>query len=145
MAVHFVEISRNNWEECIELSVLDNQKDFIAPNCESILLSKFEEHCYPLCIYNDDDMVGFLMYDIDPETKRWELSRFMIDQKHQGNGYGKQALLLLLKQLREKLGSIHFYTSVVPSNEGMKKLIKSFDFSETGEIMWDEEVYCMIL
>jgi diamine N-acetyltransferase len=145
MAIRFTEVSRDNWEECIGLSVSDEQEDFVASNCESILLSKFEEDCYPLCIYNDDDMVGFLMYDIDPETKRWELSRLMIDEVHQGNGYGKQALSLLLKQLKEKLGSIQFYTSVEPANEVMKKLIKSLGFSETGEIMWDEEIYCINL
>ena len=83
------------------------------------------------------------MYDIDPETKRWELSRLMIDKNHQGNGYGKQAISLLLSQLKEKLGSIPFYTSIEPTNEAMKKLIQSFGFAPTGEIMWDEEVFCV--
>ena len=145
MAVHFVVVDKENWEECIEFSVSDEQTDFVASNCESILLSKFEENCYPLCIYNDAEMVGFLMYDIDPETKRWELSRLMIDEEHQGNGFGKQALLLLLRQLKEKLGSIHFYTSVVPSNNVMKRLVKSLGLLETDEITWDEEVFRIAL
>ena len=145
MDIHFEEITRENWEECIELSVSDEQDDFVVSNCESILLSKFEENCFPFCIYNGEDMIGFLMYDIDPETDRWELSRFMIDEEYQGNGYGKKALSLLLSLLREKLGAISFYTSVEPENKVMKKLIKSLGFVETGEVLWDEEVFSVIL
>lgn len=142
MNINLIEVNKDNWHECIELSVSKNQKDFVAPNYESILLAKFEENCFPMCIYNDDVMVGFLMYDIDPETKRWELSRLMIDKKHQGKGYGKQALLLLLERIKNILGSICFYTSVEPTNTTMKNLIEELGFSETGEIMWDEEVFC---
>jgi len=145
MNIRFEEVTRDNWEECIELSVADKQRDFVASNCESIILSKFEENCYPLCIYNDDEMVGFMMYDIDPETRRWELSRLMVDEKHQGNGYAKQALSLLLVHLKEKHGSIMFYTSVVPANKSMKKLIQTLGFIPTDEIMWDEEVFCIRL
>lgn len=143
--IHFEEVTKKNWEECIELSVTDEQDAFVASNCESILLSKFEKNCYPLCIYYADKMIGFLMYDLDPDTKRWELSRFMVDEKYQGNGYGKEALSLLLLQLKKKLGSISFYTSIEPKNQVMKKLIQSLGFSSTGEIMWDEEVFCIAL
>lgn len=145
MDIALIETNRENWEDCIDLSVSAAQKNFVAPNYESILLSKFEENLYPMCIYNADGMVGFLMYDIDPDTKRWELSRFMIADSHQGNGYGKKALVLLLDKLKKDLGSITFYTSVVPENTVMKKLIESIGFSKTGEIMWDEEVFCITL
>jgi len=145
MAVHFVDVTRDNWEECIGLSVSDAQKDFVVSNCESILLSKFEENCYPLCIYNDAEMIGFLMYDIDSETKRWELSRLMVDEEYQGNRYGKQALSLLLMHLKEKLGSISFYTSIESENKVMQKLIQSLGFVPTGEVMWDEDVYSITL
>lgn len=49
-------------------------------------------------------MVGFLMYDLDPETKRMEMSRLMIDQRFQGKGYAKKAILKLLNLMREKYG-----------------------------------------
>ena len=145
MKIRLVPINKDNWEECCSLCVSDEQKDFVADNSYSILQSIFEENLYPLCIYNDDNMVGFLMYDIDPETKRWELSRFMIDEKHQGKNYGKQALIVLLEKLKNELGQIKFYTSVEPSNKVMKKMIESLGFSATGEIMWEEEVYCKSL
>jgi len=143
--IKFVTVNKDNWEECIGLSVSDEQKDFVADNSYSILQSLFGEKLYPMCIYNDGDMVGFLMYDIDPDTKRWELSRFMIDERHQGKGYGRHALVMLLEKLKIELGQIDFYTSVEPENNAMKKLIESLGFIQTGEIMWEEEVYCKSL
>lgn len=145
MNIRLVEVDRDNWSRCVDLSVSEDQEDFVAPNYESILLAKFEENCYPMCIYNEDLMVGFLMYDIDPETKRWELSRLMIDKEHQGKGYGKQALLLVLEKIKNTLGPIRFYTSVHPENAAMKRLIEWLGFAKTGEIMWEEEVFCKCL
>ena len=145
MNIQLMPVDKDNWEECCGLSVTEGQEDFVVNNSFSILQSVYGENLYPMCIYNDDGIVGFLMYDIDPETKRWELSRFMIDGKHQGNGYGRQALVVLIEMLKKELGPINFYTSVEPKNKIMKKLIESVGFSATGEIMWGEEVYCRLL
>ena len=142
MKIRLVPVDKDNWEECYCLSVSDEQDNFVADNSYSILQSLYGENLYPMCIYNDDNMVGFLMYDIDPETNRWELSRLMIDKEYQGSGYGRQALIVLLEKLKNELGQINFYTSVEPENKVMKKLIESLDFSATGEIMGEEEVYC---
>lgn len=100
------------------------------------------KHCQinPTCIYDDETMIGFLMYDFEMETGRWELCRFMIDKKYQHKGYGKTALVEILKVIKNKLGNIKFYLSVDPENIIAKNLYKSVGFESTGEIMWDEEV-----
>lgn len=140
MQLIFKEIDRENWEECVGLKVSKEQEKYVASNWESILLAKFEEKIYPLCIYDGEMMVGFLMYDLDPDTKRMEMSRLMIDQKFQGKKYGKIAVLKLLDLIREKYGKIKFYTSIEPENIVAQKLYESLGFKKTGEIMWDEEV-----
>lgn len=134
------EIDINNWEECIDLEVTEEQKKFVATNSYSILQAKFEEEIYTLGIYNKDIMVGFLMYDLDSDTKRMEISRLMIDQKYQGKGYGKKSMLKLLELIKGKYGNIKFYTSIEPENIIAEKLYESIGFKKTGEIMWDEEV-----
>ena len=79
MEIIFREVTRENWEECIGLKVSKEQEDFVAPNYYSILQAKFEEECYPLSIYDGQTMIGFLMYGVDPDTERLEMSRFMMD------------------------------------------------------------------
>ena len=91
------EIDKENWEECVELKVSEEQKDFVASNWYSILQAKFEDKCYPFCIYDGEIMVRFLMYDFDEETKRMGMCRLMVDQKFQCKGYGKIAVLKLLE------------------------------------------------
>jgi diamine N-acetyltransferase len=140
MNLLFKEVDKDNWEECIELNVAPEQASLVATNWYSLLQAKFGDDCYPLCIYNENIMVGFLMYDIDPDTKRMEMSRLMIDETYQGNGYGKMAVLQLLDLIREKYGCIKFYTSIDPNNIMAEKLYEGVGFIKTGEIMWDEVV-----
>ena len=140
MNLKFKAVDKQNWEECVKLSVSDKQKNYVAANWYSILQSKFIDELFPLCIYDGEKMVGFLMYGFDPDTKRLEMNRLMIDQKSQGKGYGKKAIAMLLDIIIEKYGKVEFYTSIEPENVIAQKLYESFGFIKTGEIMWDEEV-----
>lgn len=145
MEITFKEIDKENWEECVDLKVSKEQEDFVASNWYSILEAKFEEELYPLGIYDGEVMVGFTMYNLDRDTNRMEMCRLMIDQKFQGKGYGKKAVLKLLDLMREKYGKIKFYTSIEPNNIVAQKLYESLGFRKTGEIMWDEEVMAVQL
>lgn len=140
MEIIFKEVDSSNWEECTRLEVEDNQKDFVAPNWYSILESKFDSGLFPICIYDGEQMVGFLMYDVDPDTHRTEMCRLMIDKEYQGKGYGRAAILRLLDLVKKKYGNIKFYTSIEPNNATAKKLYESVGFNMTGEIMWEELV-----
>ncbi|WP_346929568.1 GNAT family N-acetyltransferase [Clostridium sp.] len=140
MEIIFKAIDNDNWRECIELSVEENQKCFVASNTYSILESKFEEGCYPLAIYDGETMVGFLMYNLDSDDNSWWMCRLMMDKKHQGKGYGRATILKLLKLLKEDHGDIKVYTSFEPENSVVEKLYESVGFRKTGKIMWEEVV-----
>jgi diamine N-acetyltransferase len=140
MEIIFKAIDNDNWRECIKLSVEEDQKGFVASNAYSILEAKFEEGNYPLAIYDGEAMVGFLMYSLDSEDNSWWMCRLMMDKKHQGKGYGRAAILKLLKLLKEEHGDIKVYTSFEPENSVAEKLYESVGFRKTGQIMWGEVV-----
>jgi len=140
MNLLFKEITKENWEECIELKVSKDQEDFVAPNSYSLLEANFGEGLYPLSIYDGETMVGFLMYEKDEEDNTMGMCRLMIDEKHQKKGYGRASVLKLLDLVREKYGNIEFYTSFEPENTVADKLYESVGFKKTGEIMWEELV-----
>ena len=77
----------------------------------------YEEKLYPLGIYNDNEMVGFLLYDYDEELGGWSFSRFMIDIKHQNKGIGSKALEKFLDFFHNKFPNENLYTSVEIDNE----------------------------
>ncbi|SDP43021.1 GNAT family N-acetyltransferase [Halobacillus aidingensis] len=140
MNLLFKPVTKENWETCVSLKVDESQKGFVAENWYSIIEASFEKEFFPTCIYVGDMMIGFLMYDRDPETKRLEVSRFMIDQNHQGKGYGKASMTALLALIKETYGPVDFYTSAEPENEGAIGLYESLGFERTGEVMWGEVV-----
>jgi len=102
MKIEFRPIDRTNYNECIELSVNENQKRFVAPNQFSLVQAAYESNLYPLAIYNESQMIGFVLYDFDEELNGWSMSRFMIGSSFQNCGFGKQALkqfLLFFKEI----------------------------------------------
>lgn len=69
--IYLVDINRDNFWECIELEVKDEQRDFVTSNAISIAQSKVQPECIPMAIYKDNTMVGFVMYCIDEDDKEY--------------------------------------------------------------------------
>lgn len=80
------------------------------------------------------------MYEIDDEDDDMGMCRLMIDKKYQKKGYGREAILKLLDFIKDKYGSVHFYTSFEPENVVADKLYESIGFEKTGEILYGELV-----
>lgn len=68
--MEFRKIDRSNYWECMELTVDDSQKDFVADNKQSLVEAAYEENLYTLGIYCQDTMVGFILYDYDDQIPR---------------------------------------------------------------------------
>ena len=62
MKIEFRSIDRTNYNQCIELNVNDNQKRFVASNQFSLVQAAYEPLLYPLAIYNEEQMIGFILY-----------------------------------------------------------------------------------
>jgi diamine N-acetyltransferase len=79
-------------------------------------------------------MVGFVMYGLDTDDGRHYLVRLMVDEKHQGRGFGRSAALAVIEELRQTDGCDAVYLSFVPENTGAERLYQSIGFARTGEI-----------
>ena len=153
--LRLVKATRENFWELMDLRVTEEQEDFVASNAIS-LAQAYDCHAdgkfaQPFGIYDGENPVGFAMIGHDSEDYEdmaevyrhsYCLWRFMIDQRYQKRGYGRDALKLLLDYVlsfpdgRETLWS----TSYEPENEVAKKLYASFGFVPNGELDGDEEV-----
>ncbi len=151
---------KNIWE-ILDLKVFRSQKNFVASNVESIATAyaTHDSGCsaFTFGIYDDDKPVGFLMIgfneavmyeafdDVEaPESLRnsYSIWRLMIDKKHQGRGYGREAIRLALDFIRTwPCGKAEYCEiSYEPENENAAKLYHSFGFEENGETDGDEIV-----
>lgn len=145
MSVVFSPIDKDNWIDCVNLEVSEEQSDFVTNNTFSVLQSHYDTRNYPVGIYNNDTMVGFLMYLYDEDFEAYRLRRFMIDKDYQGKGYGKMSLLELVRLISDQHISNKLYTSVKPHNSHARKLYESVGFKNTGEIRWQEEILVLDL
>jgi diamine N-acetyltransferase len=138
MGITFRPINRFNWLECIALQVDDNQKTFVAPNLYSLAEAKVNPSFVPLAIYQDDVMVGFTMYGLDPDDGKYWIRRLMIDKKYQHKGYGKAAMLQVIDILKEKKDCHTITLGHNPQNHIADKLYENLGFRNTGDIIGGE-------
>jgi hypothetical protein len=70
--IELKDVRHNNWQQCIELDVHDWQKPFVNPNifslAEAFAHSDANQEdadnyyrCIPKAIYEDDELIGFVM------------------------------------------------------------------------------------
>ncbi len=140
-------VTKDNWKELIRLKVREDQTHFVASNLYSIAESQFgdeyEGHwdLFPYGIYDDDDTpVGFLMYGCNFEHPKQQvfIQRLMVDENHQGKGYGRFGMEKMLELFRADERIQEVGISYEPENEAARKLYASLGFEETGEMVGDE-------
>lgn len=149
MNILLKEVNKDNWHECVRLKVAENQKNFVAANAYSLAQSKYKPNCLPYCIYDDNVMIGFVMFTIDKDDENGKeefwICRFMIDEKFQGKGYGKASMTKIIEYIRSNYNYGEVYLSEVPENERAKKLYLNYGFKFTGAVEYGEEVMVLKL
>lgn len=145
MKVSLKEITPENFRECIDLKVSEDQKHFVAANVYSIAQSKIYPTYNTLAVYAKDKMVGFVMFGLDTDDDRFYLGRLMIGEKFQGKGYGKAAVLEVIEKLKEDKDCKEIYLSFVPENENAEKLYEKIGFERTSEMNGEEIVMRFVI
>lgn len=120
----------------MKLNVAENQKSFVAPNANSIAEAYFSKEAWFRGIYDGDDPVGFIMLYADSKKAEYFLWRLMIDQAHQGNGYGYLAMEQVIAHVKTLPGAKELITSYVPGDGNPSLFYYKLGFEETGE--WED-------
>lgn len=144
MSIALQEITRDNFYACMKLSVRKDQP-FVASNAFSVAESKIFPDWVTKAIYDNKEMVGFVMYKKNYEKNELYLCRFMVDQRYQGKGYGKAALDILkeIAMSDEKIHTIKLSTD--PTNENGIRIYEKFGFMDMKYMDHDEEVFVLDL
>jgi diamine N-acetyltransferase len=127
------EITKDTARLITALKVSAEQTHFVADNATSIAEAYFEPKAWFRAIYADEMPVGFLMLYDDPEEPTYYLWRFMIAQEHQGHGYGRRALELLMAHVRTRPNATQLTLSCVPGAGSPGPFYEKIGFTYTGE------------
>jgi diamine N-acetyltransferase len=152
MNIKLVEVNRDNCEAVVELKLFDEQMGFVADNSYCLTQAKSGVEFVPMAIYNDDELVGFLMYKI-PYESAWDIDKqdeneywiflIMIDKNHQKKGYGRAAMQLVLDIIKQDKKHNKVYIDVSSENTVAKTFYESMGFVPDGKIVDDEMVYVL--
>ncbi len=134
--VELRKITKENYEECLNLNIAENQKDFVSSTVHSLAQAWiYYDTAFPFAVYADNTMVGFIMlgyYEVGGYYTLWKL---MIDEKYQNKGYGKKAVRLGIDYLVNRFNVKEIYTAYYATNRIARNLYTSIGFRETGEIV----------
>jgi len=139
-------ITEDNYENCLQLKVADNQSIFVSSNVQSLADAwVFYETAYPFAIYADDKMVGFIMMGFYKKKGVHTIWRLMIDERFQGKGYGRAALCLGIDYLEENFSVSEVHTAFLMGNTVAETLYTSVGFERTGEIEDNQVGMCLTI
>jgi diamine N-acetyltransferase len=146
MNVQLQPITRKNWEEALALQVKEVQRNFtpsVAVSLAKIAIKPDGDDVtyLPFGIYENEQMVGFIMHAYEPATSNmYWINGFLIDEKHQGKGYGKAALLEMVRWITERFKECReIRLTVHKDNTAARNLYERFGFRPTGEFFGEYE------
>lgn len=143
MAIRLVEINKENLNSILNLKVSKEQDQFVADNAWSVAQGSYDELAWFRGIFNNDTPVGFVMLSLDEAKADYYLWRYMIDEKHQGKGYGKAALEQIISMVKALPEAKSLTLSYVPAEGSPAPFYEKLGFIDTGE--WDREERIMRL
>lgn len=146
--LRLIDINKDNWLDVIFLTTNNNRmptlcEEYVTSNAFSLVQAQFESWWVTKAIEYEGKLIGFAMYGFNEETKYYELCRMMVDKEYQGEGYGKQAVKLVLDEMKTYEGCKEVYLSTDPHNNVSKHVYEQIGFKSTGKIIEDEEQYCL--
>jgi len=121
-------------------SLAPRQQKMVAPNAVSIAQAHFEENAWFRAIYAGETPVGFVMVYADPKAAKYFLWRLMVAGPHQGKGYGRRAMELVIEHIRSQPDATSLGASYVPVDGGPEGFYKKLGFEPTGEVDHGEVV-----
>lgn len=141
MDIELKPVSIENWYDCTKLKVKQEQVNvFPAPIVYWIAESKYVDDFELRAVYWNDYLVGFLVYCKKPDEdgNHW-IPALMIDENHQGKGYGKTAMKKLI-ELMELMGYKRIMIGHRPANFIAGGLYESLGFKKVSEELIDGEI-----
>ena len=127
------EITEETVNAILKLRVAAAQEAFVASNAVSLAQAHFSKYAWFRAIYADETPVGFILLHDNPDEPTYYLWRFMLDERYQRMGFGRQAIGLLVAYVKTRPNATALLLSYVPQAGGPKAFYERLGFVHTGE------------
>lgn len=129
----------DNETGCTDLEVAEDQKNYVCNSVVMLARAYLHRKLRPRVfnVYDEVTPVGMGMYLDCPEKEAYDFCQLFIDKRHQGKGYGKAAVRLVLDEMKKEGKYQKVSMCYVEGNEASRKLFEQFGFVEVSH-PWDE-------
>ena len=117
---------------------------FVSPVTRYLCLCHYGGVWQPLAVAAGGEVVGFVMWAVDPETTAAGSAAWSSAASTSGKGYGRAAVLALLERLRREQGCTSAALSYAAGERGRPGALRVTRLRETGEREDDELVARLI-
>ena len=141
-------IDESNFLDAFHLTLAPEQEKFVSHPIRSLAQAYVYYHqCTPFGIYHGDTMVGYVMVIYDYDLEEYDIWHMMIDEAHQGRGFGRAAMEVCLAYISGKPfgASNRVVLTCNRDNESALRLYRRFGFTETGNSDEDELEFALTL
>lgn len=140
--IQLMDIDPGNWRSGLQVS--QSQTHYVANSAVMLARAyayrKQRSRAFIICA--DETPVGMGLYYDLPEMECYDFSQIFIDERYQGQGYGKEAIKMVLDAMKADGKYNKVVLCYIEGNEAAKKLYESFGFVETDR---DEDEIIMEL
>lgn len=142
MALSAREITRDDLNKILALSLLPEQRHLVADNARTVAQAAYETGSIIYGLWEGHEPIGLMAVikmpdypwpDPEDDVNSLYLWRLMIDKNHQGKGHGTAALDLLVALARE-WGLPCVTSSVVDSDNSGMGFYEKYGFEQTGVV-----------
>ena len=134
------EIDDANRAAVVGLRLAPGQDRFVSTVQDSLTEAVEYAHAKPWyrAVYAGGEPVGFVMvsWDVEPQPPEilgpWFLWKLLIDERHQGRGYGREVVRQVVELVRAE-GATELLTSYGPEPGGPGGFYERLGFVPTGE------------
>jgi GNAT superfamily N-acetyltransferase len=141
------ELTEENRQDVLALRVAPSQERFVGTVAEALEDAEAFPEARPWyrAVYAGDEPVGFVMlsWDCEPQPPEiigpWFLWKLLIDERHQGRGYGRDVVRQVADLIRAA-GGDELLTSHVDGEGGPGGFYERLVFVPTGDVDSEGEV-----
>lgn len=130
-------VDETNFMAVVQLEMTPAQKEakWLSDNVFSLAqcwLYRENNDCFTHAIYWQDEVVGFVLMEIEADSQVLLIWRLMIGQQFQGKGYGRQAVQAIINDAAIMYPERRLVADYVAGNEAMKQLLMGLGFKQVG-------------
>ena len=140
------EITVKNWYKCTRIQITEEQRMIVDWQVVYWMAEcRYRSDLHELAIYWDEEIVGFLVWALEPNNHEYWIAVIMIDQQFQNKGFGQMALKEVISLLSTKSGCQRIWIGHKPTNTIAAHIYAKMGFHDTGKREGEEIIRCLTL